>query len=47
MDAETRKAMEAVVTYLWDDEEKDFNEGDHDGAHIFESLVVLRKALTA
>lgn len=47
MDAETRKAMEAVVNYLWADEEEDFNEGNHDGAHIFESLVILRKALTA
>ena len=45
MDNETRKALEDVVTYLWDDEAADYAEHAWEGAHVFESLQKLRTYL--
>lgn len=38
-----RSAIENVLAYMWQDEERDFNEQDEDGrnGHIFNDLKVL------
>jgi hypothetical protein len=44
MDEKTKKALERVIAYLWDDERKDYL-GDKRGGHIYLSLRRVNKWL--
>jgi hypothetical protein len=45
MDAQIRKSLRAVVSYLYDDEEQDYQEQDHPADHIFVHVKRLREFL--
>jgi hypothetical protein len=41
----SKDALEAVIEYLWQTEERDYQESDRPDNHIYHSLVSLKESL--